>query len=126
MALIKEYTVFCLDDVVIFSEEWNMHLHNLTGELKLFRETGLKSSETNSRALEQIQVSGTCSTEGCGALEEGEVKVLLNIYNNKNLTKKDVKAFLGLADNRAVNPIFQAVSVCLTDLTKATAPSVVQ
>ena len=76
--------------------------------------------------MEQIQVSGTCSIEGCGSLEEGEVMVLLNIYNKQNLTKKDVKAFLGLADNRAVYPIFQAVSVCLTDLTKVTATSVVE
>ena len=80
MALIKEYTAFYPDDVVIFSEEWNMHLHNLTGELKLLRETGLKSPETNSLCMEQIQVSGTCNIEGCGSLGEGEVMVLLNIY----------------------------------------------
>ena len=58
MALIKEYTAFYLDDVVIFSEEWNMHLHNLTGELKLLRETGLKSSETHSRCMEQYRFLG--------------------------------------------------------------------
>ena len=90
MALIKEYTAFYLDDVVIFGEEWNMHLHNLTGELKLLRETGLKSTETNSRCMEQIQVPGTYSIEGCGSLEEGEVMVLLNIYNKK-LDKKGCK-----------------------------------
>ena len=37
-----EYTAFYLDNVVIFSKEWNMHLQNLTGLFKLLRETGLK------------------------------------------------------------------------------------
>ena len=57
MALIKEYTAFYSDDV-IFSEEWNMHLHNLTGELKLLREAGMKSPETNSRAWSKYRFLG--------------------------------------------------------------------
>ena len=39
---LKEYTAFYLDDVVIFSEVWSMHLQNLTWVLRLLRETGLK------------------------------------------------------------------------------------
>lgn len=122
----REYAPAYLDDIVIFSRDWESHLPKVQAVLNALRKAGFTINPAKcALGMEEARYLGY-------VVGRGEIKPQLNkveaIQNwPRPLTKKQVKAFLGIVGYyRRFVPRFADIAVPLTDLTKGTKSAMVR
>ncbi|XP_053872984.1 uncharacterized protein LOC128831041, partial [Malaclemys terrapin pileata] len=118
----QEYAAAYLDDVVIYSPQWETHLERVAAVLRSLREAGLTANPKKCRI-------GWQETKYLGyAIGHGQVKPLIGkvqaIANcPPPTTKRQVRQFLGLAGYyRRFIPQFAAIAAPLTGLLTKDSP----
>ena len=115
-----KYAAAYLDDVIIFSRDWNSHLKHIKDVFDRLSRAGL----TVKRKKCQFAPIYLGHVVGCGLVRPETAKVEAIRDFKVPQTKKDVRAFLGLVGYyRKFIPNFAEISACLTDLTKNIAPA---
>lgn len=108
-----------IDDIVIFSTSWQEHLNHLATVFNRLEEEGLT---LKAKKCQLAMVS--CGFLGQVQPDQAKVAAVRDFVRPR--TKRDVRAFLGLAGYyRRFLPNFSAITACLSDLTKSAAPTVV-
>ena len=120
LADVSAFSTAYLDDVSIFSNSWKDHLVHLDEVLNQLERDGLTVKASKCRlGHQECQYLG----HGIGRVrqEQNKIKAVQNFEQPKK--KKDVRAFLGLADYyRIFIPRFSETAIPLTDATKKDAP----
>ncbi len=122
----QEYAAAYIDDVVIHSETWEDHLERLRRVLGELRRAGLTANPRKCHlALPETRYLGYLV--GRGLVRPQEDKVAAIHEASRPVTKKQVRAFLGLAGYyRCFIPNFSSLATPLTDLTKKGRPETVK
>jgi len=109
--------------IVVFSESWKDHLLHLDDILTRLKEVGLKAKSSKCTLAENYcSYLGHRVGDGKIEMEEAKLEALRNF--NRPKTKKDIRAFLGLAGYyRRFIPHFAERTARLSDLTKKDAPA---
>lgn len=122
----KEFSGAYLDDIVIFSQDWESHLPKVKMVLDALRRAGFTVNPEKSKAgLEEARYLGY-------VVGRGAIKPQLNKVNAiqkwpHSLTKKQVRCFLGIVGYyRRFVPNFASLAAPLTDLVKEKNATVVQ
>lgn len=118
-----EYASAYIDDIVIFSEDWDSHVAKLKAVLQSLREASLTANpEKCFIGLTEAKYLGYIV--GGGAIKPQVDKVEAIRDWPIPQTKKQVRAFLGLAGYyRRFVPEFSSVATPLTELIRKTAPN---
>ena len=111
-----------MDDIVIHSKTWEEHLIHLQEVFVRLLDAGLTLKvEKYQFGRKKVHYLGHVIGGGCVQPDPGKLKAVLEYP--KPLTKKDVRAFLGLVGYyRRFVPEFSEVASPLTDLTKKKMP----
>ncbi|KAG5847077.1 hypothetical protein ANANG_G00122120 [Anguilla anguilla] len=119
----QEYAAAYLDDIVVHSANWKVHLARLEAVLGALREAGLTANATKCRlGLEEADYLGY--TVGRGCVKPQPTKVESIATWPKPLTKKQVRTFLGLVGYyRQFIPNFASIATPLHDLTSKNRPN---
>uniref|UniRef100_A0A8C3H6S9 ribonuclease H n=1 Tax=Chrysemys picta bellii TaxID=8478 RepID=A0A8C3H6S9_CHRPI len=121
-----QYAAAYIDNIVVYSLDWESHLHHLAEVLHALRAAGLTANPAKCH-LGQEEVTYLGYTVGGGKLTPliRKVQALKDLSLPK--TKKQVRQFLGLAGYyRRFVPDFASIAVPLSDLTKNSQPRQVQ
>ena len=123
---LDEFAAGFIDDMVIFSMVWGEHLTHLRTVLGRLKHDGLTAKARKCQlAMQSCVFLGHVVGEGCVRPEQAKVEAVREFQQPR--TKKDVRAFLGLAGYyRRFLPNFSSITACLSDLTKSTAPNIVE
>ena len=122
----SEYCVAYMDDVLIFSNNWEEHIKHIDEVLSKLEELGLTAKPEK---CEWAKVSCTYLGHviGRGFVNPEEAKVESIKTYKQPKTKTDLRAFLGLVGYyRRFIPDFAKKTLLMTDATKKTAPNIVQ
>ena len=121
-----KYAAAYLDDVIIFSRDWDSHLKHIRDVFDRLSRAGLTVKRKKCQfAMRECSYLG--HIVGCGLVQPETAKVEAIRDFKVPQTKKDVRAFLGLVGYyRKFIPNFAEISACLTDLTKNIAPAKVR
>jgi len=114
----EQFTAAYLDDLIIYSESWEDHLNHISQVLQRLREAGLtvKAKKCQLGMRECIYL-GHVVGNGTVKPEPGKIEAVQRFPVPQ--TKKQVRAFLGLAGYyRRFIPNFSSIAVPLTNLTK--------
>ncbi len=122
----QTYAAAYIDDVVIHSETWEDHLERLRRVLLELRQAGLTANPKKCHlALPEAKYLGF--QVGRGLIRPQEMKVAAILSAPRPTSKKQVRAFLGLAGYyRCFIPNFSSLATALTDLTKKGQPEMVK
>ena len=122
----SEYSRSYIDDIAIFSDSWEDHLLHLEDVLARLERAGLKAKPSKCNLAENYcSFLGHRVGDGKIEMEEAKLDALRNF--NRPRTKKDIRAFLGLAGYyRRFIPQFAERTARLSDLTKKDAPSKIE
>ncbi|XP_065407431.1 uncharacterized protein LOC135972648 [Chrysemys picta bellii] len=121
-----QYAAAYIDDIVVYSLDWESHLHHLAAVLQALRAAGLTANPAKCH-LGQEEVTYLGYTVGGGKLTPliSKVQALRDVPTPT--TKKQVRQFLGLAGYyRRFVPDFASIAAPLSDLTKNSQPRQVQ
>ena len=123
---LDEFAAGFIDDMVIFSMVWSEHLTHLRTVLSRLKHDGLTAKARKCQfAMQSCVFLGNVVGEGCVRPEQAKVEAVREFQQPK--TKKDVRAFLGLVGYyHRFLPNFSSITACLSDLTKSTAPNIVE
>ena len=112
------------DDVVVFSQTWEDHLNHLRTVLTRLTEAGLTVKLGKcSFARKDVLFLGHLVGQGRISPQESKIMAIKNFRQPR--TKKDLRAFLGLARYyRRFVPNFSTTTACLSDLTAKKLPDV--
>jgi len=122
----ESYADALMDDLVIFSNTWEDHIKHLEDVFGRLQQAGLRAKPTKCQ-LGKWEVSYLGHIVGNGMVKPQPSKVEAIANYQRPTTKKDVRAFLGLAGYyRRFIPNFSAKACPLTDLTKKGQSSVVK
>ena len=118
---LQNYTAAYLDDLIIFSTCWTDHLKHLAAVLQRLKEAGLTVKPTKCQlGMKECVYLGHIVGSGNVKPDPGKIEAVRQFSTPR--TKKQVRAFLGLAGYyRRFIPNFSAMASPLTDLTKKTA-----
>ncbi|CAL9704267.1 unnamed protein product [Knipowitschia caucasica] len=119
---VSEFAAAYLDDVVIYSRNWEEHMAHLQGVLKRIKAAGLTiNPQKCCLAQREVEYLGFVIGHGKLRPQVGKMEAIHSFP--VPTTKKKVKSFLGLVGwYRKFVPHFSDRSAVLHDLTKATAP----
>ncbi len=111
-----------IDDVVIFSPSWNHHLTHLSDALDRIQKAGLTLKAVKCQiAQEECNFLGHVVGRGKVRPEQAKIEAIQAFRTPK--TKRDVRAFLGLAGYyRKFVSNFSTIAHPLTELTRKIAP----
>lgn len=111
-----------VDDIVISSETFDLHLSHLREILSRLREANLTASISKSEFLmKSMTVLGYCLEDGLIKPSSKHIEAVLKI--GPQTTKHGVRAVLGILNyHRAMIPSFAEITLCLTDLLKKNQP----
>ena len=114
-----------IDDIVIFSTNWNDHLVHLTKVFDCFRQANLTAKLSKcSFGKTKLQYLGHTIGSGQVAVPEQRVAALANYI--RPITKKTLRSFLGcISYYRRFIPQYSDMSALLTPSTSVSAPKVV-
>ena len=121
----EEFAAAYLDDLVIHSDTWEEHLSHVRLVLQRLREAGLTVKARKCQfGMEQCLYLGHIVGNGMVRPEMSKVEAISAFATPR--TKKEVRVFLGLTGYyRKFIPDFAAIAAPLTDLTRKTAPNIV-
>ena len=114
-----------IDDVAVFSGNWDDHISHLRTVFQQLQSAGL-SVKLKKCQFGQSKVHYLGHRIGGGSIEPEPQKVQAVLNYPRPITKKDVRAFLGLIGYyRRFIPQFASVATSLSDLTKKGQPQIV-
>ena len=120
-------TAAYLDDIIVFSQDWESHLAELRAVLRRLKEAGPLTVRPKkySLGMRQCIYLGHVVGNGCVQPEASKVEAVRDFP--RPTTKKQVRVFLGLSGYyRRFIPRYPSISTPLTDLTKKNLPFKVQ
>ena len=119
---IEEYVAAYLDDLVVFSRSWTEHLQHLHSVLQRLREAGLTAKPSKC----QIGMRHCIYLGYRVEIQPEASKVDAVSEFPQPISKKDVRAFLGLTGYyRKFIPNYSALALPLTDLTTKNAANMI-
>ena len=118
----REYAAAYIDDIVIHSSTWTLHLHHLRVVLGALRTAGLTANPQKCRlGLEEASYLGYQVGRGCVRPQDEKVQAIRTWP--RPTTKKQVKSFLGLVGYyQRFIPAFATLASPLNELTRRTLP----
>ncbi|XP_051724240.1 uncharacterized protein LOC127498671 isoform X1 [Ctenopharyngodon idella] len=120
------YAAAYLDDIIIFSHDWQRHMQHLRAVLRSLRGAGLTANPKKC-AIGRVEVRYLGFHLGHGQVRPQIDKTAAVATCPRPKTKKEVRQFLGLAGYyRRFVPNYSDLTSPLTDLTKKEAPDTVQ
>ncbi|KAG1928644.1 interferon-induced very large GTPase 1-like [Pimephales promelas] len=120
------YAAAYLDDIIIYSNDWQRHMQYLRAVLKTLRRAGLTANPKKC-AIGRVEVRYLGFHLGHGQVRPQIDKTAAVATCPSPKTKKEVRQFLGLAGYyRRFVPNYSDLASPLTDLTKKGAPDTVQ
>ena len=121
---LNEFTNVYIDDISVFSANWDAHLKHLNLVLTCLKE-GLTIQATKSQlCMNTWKFLG--HVVGKGGITPQQAKTHALEEFRQPLNKNDVRAFLGLVGYyRKFIPAFSSTAVPLTDVTKKSYPNIV-
>ena len=121
----EEFAAAYLDDLVIHCDTWEEHLSHVRLVLQCLREAGLTVKARKCQfGMEQCLYLGHIVGNGMVRPEMSKVEAISAFATPR--TKKEVRVFLGLTGYyRKFIPDFATIAAPLTDLTRKTAPNLV-
>ena len=116
------FAIAYLDDIIVFSATWMDHLKHLDEVFTRLNRAGLKAKPAKCLIAGRFcSYLGHRVGEGTISMEEAKIDALKNYA--RPVTKRDVRAFLGLAGYyRRFLPNFASLTARLSDLTKKDQP----
>ena len=122
----RDYAAAYIDDIIIHSTSWDIHLRHLEAVIQALREAGLTANPKKcSLALEEANYLGY--TVGRGNVKPQEKKVDAIATWPQPQTKCQVRTFLGLMGYyRQFIPNFASIAAPLHELTSKSAPNKVK
>ena len=122
----QQFSRAYIDDVVVFSRNWSDHLQHLGKVFTQLEQAGL-SLKVKKCQFGQSKVHYLGHVIGGGRIEPEPMKIVAVRNYPRPVTKKDVRAFLGLVGYyRRFIPQFSSIATPLTDLTKKGVPQTVE
>jgi len=123
LAPCSAYARAYIDDIVIFSSVWSDHLSHLKNVFERLMKAGLKAKPSKCKlAMDHCTYLGHVVGGGTIAMEEAKIEALKTY--KRPVTKRDVRAFLGLAGYyRRFVPEFAELTARISDLTKKELPN---
>ena len=123
---VGDYAAAYLDDLVVYSSEWEEHLTHLRAVFERIRGAGLTAKPGKCK-LGTVQCVYLGHTVGNGEVRPESTKIDAVSKFPRPETKKEVRAFLGLSGYyRRFIANYSTIALPLTDLTKKTAPNQVK
>ncbi len=120
------YAAAYLDDIIIYSNDWQRHMEHLRAVLRSLRGAGLTANPKKC-AVGRVEVRYLGFHLGHGQVRPQINKTAAVATCPRPKTKKEVRQFLGLAGYyRRFAPNYSGLTSPLTDLTKKEAPDPVQ
>jgi hypothetical protein len=120
---IGDYSAAYLDDLVIYSHDWEKHILHLRTVLGRLRAAGLTAKPAKCQ-LGNNQCDYLGHSVGNGEIRPEATKIEAVANFPLPVTKKDVRAFLGLSGYyRRFIPDYATIALPLTDLTRKSAPN---
>ncbi len=120
------YAAAYLDDIIIYSNDWQRHMEHLRAVLRALRGAGLTANPKKC-AVGRLEVRYLGFYLGHGQVRPQINKTAAVATCPRPKTKKEVRQFLGLAGYyRRFVPNYSDLTSPLTDLTKKEAPDPVQ
>ncbi len=120
------YAAAYLDDIIIYSNDWQRHMEHLQAVLRALRGAGLTANPKKC-AVGRVEVRYLGFHLGHGQVRPQINKTAAVATCPRPKTKKEVRQFLGLAGYyRRFVPNYSDLTSPLTDLTKKQAPDPVQ
>uniref|UniRef100_A0A8C5MCT0 Gypsy retrotransposon integrase-like protein 1 n=1 Tax=Leptobrachium leishanense TaxID=445787 RepID=A0A8C5MCT0_9ANUR len=119
---LQEFACAYLDDIAIYSQTWEEHLHHLGVAFARIRDANLTLKPTKCRiGMSEVQYLGHRVGRGTQRPEPAKIEAILEWPTP--ITKTQVLAFLGMAGYyRKFVPNYSVLAKPLTDLTKKTLP----
>ena len=115
---LSDFTVAYIDDIGVFSNTWQDHLHHLELVLQRLKDAGLTVKASKCQ-LGNSEMKYLGHIVGGGLIKPLEAKVEAILNWPRPTTKKKVRSFLGLAGYyRKFIPGFSEIAAPLSDLTK--------
>ena len=118
----EDYTAAYLDDLVIFSDSWERHLHHIREVLDQLRAAGLTAKPRKCQfGMAQCIYLGHVVGNGLVRPEPSKIDAVMSFPIPQ--TKKQVRAFLGVTGYyQKFIPDFASVAAPLTDLIRKNCP----
>jgi hypothetical protein len=116
------YAAAYMDDLVIFSPDWESHIEHVSDILETLKQANLTAKPSKcSFGQRQVNYLGYVVGEGMVKPQKTKVEAVVNWEPPK--TKKDVKSFLGLTGYyRKFVPNYADIAAPLSDLTRKKQP----
>ena len=116
------YAAAYMDDLVIFSPDWESHLVHVSDVLETLKQANL-TAKPSKCSFGQSKVNYLGYVVGEGIIEPQKTKVEAVANKTQPKTKKDVKSFLGLTGYyRKFVPNYADIAAPLSDLTRKKQP----
>ncbi len=122
----EKFAAAYMDDLVIFSDEWEDHVNHVQDVLETLRQANL-TAKPSKCSFAQTQVEYLGYFVGNGQIMPKKTKVEAIETWDQPKTKRDVRAFLGVSGYyRKFIPHYADIAAPLTDLTRKKCPEVVE